>query len=148
MNKLQPEYVVGFAFSEDRKRVLLIEKTKPAWMRGLLNGIGGKIEKNETAVVAMHREAIEEAKLDLQWRPVFLLQAANAHYGMPDAQIYVFSAFADIDQAVTMTEERLHILLVEDLNPAELVTNLQWIVPLCLHGNISGFPIIRERAAA
>lgn len=148
MKAPQPEYVVGFAFSEDRKRVLLIEKIKPAWMKGLLNGIGGKIEKNETAVVAMHREAVEEAKLDLEWRPVFLLMAANIHHGMPDAQIYVFSAFTDIDKAETMTEERLHIIPVEDLNPAEMVSNLRWIIPMCLHGNIAGFPIIRERAAA
>lgn len=145
--KALPEMVVGFAFSEDRQRVLLIKKTKPAWMNGLLNGIGGKIEKSETASAAMRREAQEEAGLNLLWKPVFLLMAANKARGVPDATIYVFAAICDITMAVELTEEQLEIHSVNDL-PANVVSNLPWIIPVCLHGNISGFPIIRERAAA
>lgn len=141
------EYVVGFVFSEDGKRVLLIKKTKPAWMNGLLNGIGGKIEKGETASVAMRREAIEEAGLDLEWRPVFMLQAANKHYNVPDATIYVFRAISDITLAEAKTEEQLEIHQAHEL-PTNIVSNLAWIVPFVQFGNISGFPIIRERAAA
>jgi hypothetical protein len=50
------KYVVGLAF-DDEGRVALIEKNRPAWQRGLLNGIGGKIEGDEMPVETMIREA-------------------------------------------------------------------------------------------
>lgn len=53
-------YVCGFAFEPDR-RVWLIQKNRPEWQKGKLNGVGGKIEFNETAVAAMAREFQEEA---------------------------------------------------------------------------------------
>lgn len=53
-------YVVGFAFDYLR-RVWLIRKNRPEWQAGKLNGIGGKIEPNETSIEAMSREFMEEA---------------------------------------------------------------------------------------
>lgn len=144
--KTQPDYVVGFAFSPDRQSVLLINKTKPAWMKGLLNGIGGKIENGETGAEAMRREAHEEANLDLEWKPVILLMAANARHGMPDATIYVFMSVCNIMQAESLTEEQLEIHPVNAL-PPNVVSNLPWLIPLCNYANIAGFPVIRERAA-
>jgi len=35
------EYVLGFLM--DNYRVVLIEKQRPAWQKGLLNGVGGHI---------------------------------------------------------------------------------------------------------
>ena len=45
-------YVVGFAFSADMSRVLLIRKNRPLWMAGKLNGIGGRAEHGEGLVEA------------------------------------------------------------------------------------------------
>jgi 8-oxo-dGTP pyrophosphatase MutT (NUDIX family) len=53
-------YVVGFLFSEDESRVLLVWKNRPAWQDGKLNGVGGKIEAGETPLQAMEREFKEE----------------------------------------------------------------------------------------
>jgi 8-oxo-dGTP diphosphatase len=53
-------YVLCFAFSPDLTRVALIQKQKPEWQRGLLNGIGGKIEAGESALDAVRREFAEE----------------------------------------------------------------------------------------
>ncbi len=39
-------YVVGFMFTEDEKQVVLIEKKRPEWQAGKLNGVGGKIGIN------------------------------------------------------------------------------------------------------
>ena len=36
--------VVGFAFTEDRRSVILIRKNRPEWQAGRLNGVGGHIE--------------------------------------------------------------------------------------------------------
>jgi hypothetical protein len=60
-------YVVGFMFDFAFERVALIRKRKPIWQAGKLNGIGGKIEANETREEAMRREFIEEAGFDATW---------------------------------------------------------------------------------
>lgn len=57
------DYVVGYAFRSDYGAVALIEKRKPAWQAGKLNGIGGKIEPGESPEAAMSREFLEEAGL-------------------------------------------------------------------------------------
>ena len=46
------EYVVGLLFSPDRNTVVLINKTKPDWQAGKLNGVGGKIEEGESPLNA------------------------------------------------------------------------------------------------
>jgi 8-oxo-dGTP diphosphatase len=50
------EYVVGFLFNESLDQIALIRKEKPDWQRGKINGIGGKIEENESPEQAMRRE--------------------------------------------------------------------------------------------
>ena len=65
----RPEWVVGFLFSTDQRRVVLIEKQRPEWQRGKLNGVGGKIEANETPTDAVRREFSEETGADIDgWR--------------------------------------------------------------------------------
>lgn len=56
----QKRYVVGFWFNRDLKTVAMIHKLHPAWQKGKLNGIGGKVESWETADMAMRREFQEE----------------------------------------------------------------------------------------
>lgn len=54
-------YVVVCAHREgDRKNILLVKKSKPAWMSGKLNLPGGKIEDGEASGDAAHRELKEE----------------------------------------------------------------------------------------
>jgi len=55
-------YVLGFMFDSYYRRVLLIAKNHPEWQKGRLNGIGGKIEDNESPMHAMEREFREETK--------------------------------------------------------------------------------------
>lgn len=54
------EYVLGFLTNPSLSRVLLIQKARPAWQFGLLNGVGGAIEPGETPEQAMIREYEEE----------------------------------------------------------------------------------------
>src|SRR5437899_9779920 len=51
----QSDFKTGFTTG-----VVLIQKVKPAWQSGLLNGVGGKIELGETPLDAMRREFAEE----------------------------------------------------------------------------------------
>lgn len=54
-------YVLGFFFSQDKKEVIMIKKTKPDFQKGKLNGVGGKIEPQDISPHhAMCREFYEE----------------------------------------------------------------------------------------
>jgi ADP-ribose pyrophosphatase YjhB (NUDIX family) len=57
---IHTEYCVGFAFFGSD--VILIRKARPAFQKGLLNGVGGKIEFGENVFQAMIREFFEETK--------------------------------------------------------------------------------------
>lgn len=61
------DFVNGFMLDHARGRVLLINKSKPDWQRGKLNGVGGKVgdvDPLETPYDAMVREFREETGLD------------------------------------------------------------------------------------
>jgi 8-oxo-dGTP diphosphatase len=103
-------YVLGFIFNASRDRVLMIRKNRPKWQAGRLNGVGGKVEKGETARQALVREVFEEAALttsELQWR----------HYGVIDGtdfRVYCFeTSVSDLSEARAMTDEALEVLDVD-----------------------------------
>jgi 8-oxo-dGTP diphosphatase len=54
------QYCLGFIFLEDKSSVVLIKKSRPAWQKGKLNGIGGHVESGEDPRSAMIRECYEE----------------------------------------------------------------------------------------
>ena len=58
-------YTVAFIFTPSLDKVLLIHKISPEWQRGKLNGIGGKIEPNETNLACIIREVKEETNLQI-----------------------------------------------------------------------------------
>jgi 8-oxo-dGTP pyrophosphatase MutT (NUDIX family) len=71
-------YVLGFAFTPDLSRVVLMRKARPEWQSGLLNGIGGHIEFAEASLVAMVREFREEAGANIeQWAPIGEIKGAD-----------------------------------------------------------------------
>lgn len=74
-------YVVGFAFSEERSRVVLIRKTKPKWQAGYLNGVGGKVEPTDSSAhAAMAREFHEETGVLTEpdaWKYRGIMQGAD-----------------------------------------------------------------------
>lgn len=84
------EYVLGFAFYKDK--VILIKKNRPEFQKDKLNGIGGKIEKNEDAIGAMVREFKEETGITTSirnWNPLGRLDEPE----LVDVNIYCFYCF-------------------------------------------------------
>ena len=124
-------YVAGFCFSECGKRVALIRKLKPEWQRGLLNGIGGKVEPGESPHEAMVREFEEEtgARID-GWR---LFCTATTE----DDRLHFFTTRGDLNALQSAEAEEVVTANVEDIPMLETIPNLRWLVPLALdEGNL------------
>lgn len=101
------DYCLGF-LTDPAGRVLLIEKRRPAWQAGRLNGIGGKLEEGETCEDAMRRECAEETGLVVtHWTNAGLLT-------FPGGQVHVFHAEVDLELARALTDELLRVVRLAD----------------------------------
>lgn len=128
------EYVAGFLYSPDMMAVALVEKLKPAWQRGKLNGVGGSIEEGETPYVAMRREFEEEAGvLVLGWQ-----HFRTEHYiHGSQVKVHFFAAFAtgtDWRNLTSRTDEQIHRVPLAGLfdKPERLIYNLPYLIPMGL----------------
>lgn len=144
-------YCLGFLFSEDLSRVVLIKKNKPEWQAGKLNGVGGKIEDDEigpySAHKAMSREFEEETGAyvcPMDWNLFASLE-------FPEAILYCFARQSnvirkadgttvppEIEAVHTATDEEVRIYTVEvdqrSLDPwwkcFPHMPNLEWLIPM------------------
>ena len=125
----QRKYVAGFVFNKQHDCVVLIKKTHPEWQRGLLNGVGGKVENNETFVEAMARECTEECGLvvpEEDWNPVCDLLGC-------DYRVRFFAtATTDILSAHTVTDESVLIVSADCYDDFPCVQNLAWLIPMTI----------------
>lgn len=121
-------YVLGFCFSEDRSDVALILKNKPEWQKGFLNGIGGKIEKNEAPIDAMIREFLEETGVVISdWNKAGRLISDSFC-------VHIYASVTDnVYNVKTMESEEVGLYALRDLNTLlNVIPNLYWIIPACL----------------
>lgn len=124
-------YVLGFAFTEDGNKVILIEKQKPEWQKGLYNGVGGKIEGDDASGPdAMQREFKEETGLDIK--------ADDWHYvgNMvgKDWTVSVYSVFTDrVAECKTCTDEKIKLVRIDFANNNFLpcIDNIPALLYLC-----------------
>lgn len=123
------EYVNGFMFSLNRNNLLLIEKNRPEWQKGKLNGIGGKIEEGEKPVDAMVREFEEETGVKTDWRQweMFAVMEGDA------SRIHYFRAFSEqVFDARKIESETPTIIYPFELQNWTVVPNLEFMVPMAL----------------
>jgi len=131
----QVSYVCGFLFTDPDAaqshllQVLLIRKLRPAWQKGYLNGIGGKIEPGETPLEAMNREFEEEAGISgLNWKNDAILT-------LPNAIIHFFSSHQghyNLNSAKQQTDEPLVERYVYDLCSDITVSSVPLIIQIAL----------------
>lgn len=133
-------YVLALLFSADRRRVVLMEKTRPAWQAGRINALGGKVRAGERVEEAARREVREEAGVDVAtWEQVLVWR--DAQYTM-----HVVRAFDDAALgAVTAEDQRVFLAFVDALPPT-VIDNLRWLVPLALDHDVA-LPIDVRSAA-
>lgn len=118
------DYVVGFLF-DSNGHVVLIEKNRPEWQAGRLNGVGGKIEFGETIRDAMIREFEEETGVKFTNWNLFATLHGN------HSKIYAFYGYADKDtfySCKTMEDEKVGFARVDRI-PDNAVPNLHWLIP-------------------
>lgn len=87
------EYVTGFMFDKNNPdHVLLIQKRRPEWKEGFLNGLGSKMECGETPHASMVRGFKEEcgfATVERDWTHF----ASHMYFG--GVFVHFFSAEVD-----------------------------------------------------
>lgn len=123
------EYVCGFMFDQTYQNVALIEKVNPSWQRGFLNGVGGKIEKDESPINAMVREFKEEAGVDTTietWTQYAKIVQNNSWH------VYFFMSVGDLSLLKSMEKEQIVLLAIKDLQQSKALQSVKWLVPLCM----------------
>lgn len=94
-------WVLGFLFSEDLSKVVLIKKTHPDWQAGKLNGIGGKIELGASHRATMWRECREETGYDYDdWQ---YLKSFSTN--KPNHYVHVFYGVGDVEKVETTADD-------------------------------------------
>lgn len=105
------QYVVGLIFDESFENILLIRKNRPDWQKGRLNGVGGKVEKQETSYEAMVRECEEECGLLLyNWLLVENFSDSNSY------EVHFFiTQTPSLRKAYAKTDEHIEIHNIKEL---------------------------------
>lgn len=119
-------YCLGFGYFVDR--VVLIEKKRPAWQKGFLNGLGGEIEGNETPQQAMTREFIEETGINVrqeQWHFVGMLNDPT----LVGAEVHIFygdlSALQLLSISAQIPHQRTRALIDKEFEVIQIVNYQQ-----------------------
>jgi 8-oxo-dGTP diphosphatase len=122
------EYVLGFIFDKTFDHVVLINKLRPDWQKGFLNGIGGKIDDYEYPIEAMKRECFEECGLEIDtWKNFAVI-------GGEGFNIWCYKVNLNIYENIIFnkTDEVVDIFKVKDLNNLNVISNLKWIIPMAI----------------
>lgn len=129
VEKVPPqEWVAGFLFTDNFKKVALIKKSHPEWQRGKWNGVGGKVEGGESPREAMLREWKEESGLlpGQNWKEFCILDWKGG-------RVHFFVAYSEWEcDGFKQDEEWVHWHEVEDSLYERTIPNLRWLIPLAL----------------
>lgn len=103
------EYVLACVFNASLDKILLIQKNRPDYQAGLLNGIGGKIEPNERPIEAIKREVFEETNLNIS---IDYFEPFGS-FGNESFKVFLFVTKIDnINEAISKTDEEIKIIEV------------------------------------
>lgn len=126
--KKRTEYVCGLCFDMEYNNVVLITKNRPSWQKGKLNGVGGKIQRDEFPPHAMAREFYEETGLTVQdWTPICTI-SGDGYF------VFIYSACAHYaSTAMTKTDEVVRFISVDRLREYNHIPGLEWVIPLAIY---------------
>jgi len=121
-------YVTGFMVCCGK--VLLINKVRPVWQEGLANGVGGKIEPNETPLQAMIREFQEETGYHQPVWEEFCELSDGANF-----KVHFFVCVLPFQPKVrSVTDETVFWVDHSPFPPGTFVIpNLRWLLPMAFN---------------
>ncbi len=127
-------------FIKKNHHLLLLNRRKAPAM-GLWNGVGGKIEKNETPSESIIRETFEETGIKLE----NVTYAGNAHFHSQHGKSGMYIFIADLPDGMSLDTPLNTVEGILDWKPIEwildkenrgVIGNLQKFLPEILDGNI------------
>ncbi|PAS41260.1 hypothetical protein CGT68_05145 [Vibrio cholerae] len=127
-------YVTGFMFSQDLLNVGLIKKLKPKWQSGLYNGIGGKIEHDESPYEAIAREFQEETGVQTnqdEWKLYVTLTRPDIY------RVHFLYMISDKVHNIQTMEKEIVTLFPCDQLPKNIIPNLRWLIPLAIDNKLN-----------
>lgn len=135
-------YTLGFLFDGSEDYVALIHKNRgPNGIVGKWNGIGGKIEEEETPHECMAREFQEEASLVTEpheWRH-FATFGDNSSW-----EVLCFTLTKEVwDGVFTAETEKVDWWDCEDLGLLPTVPHLSWLIHMAKDTRIIDPPFIK-----
>lgn len=120
---------LAFVFNSDLSEVILIEKQRPQWQKGLWNGLGGKIEPGESIQECLIREVKEESGLSIPLKSWVEIASMTAQ----DWNVLIFGA------SIPKSSTPLHSATGEVVkwfslkNFPQVIDNLYWLIPLSMN---------------
>ncbi len=134
MNITEPykHYTVGFYFTESLLQVALVRKCKPEWQKGLLNGVGGQIEDQETPNECMAREFMEECgkRTDPDDWIRFAVGDITCHQG--PCIVNYFICVGDLFIPIKDEKEQVSFYSTSKLDDETIVPNILWLINMGL----------------
>ena len=129
-------------FLRNRNDVLLLKGApdKRIWANKY-NGVGGHVEVGEDVFSAARREVTEETGLNidaLELAAVVTIDAGDPGLGI---LMFVFMGWSDSREISPSHEGELHWAPVDRLPKAELVEDLEWLLPRLLTGRDGDPPL-------
>lgn len=104
---------LGFIYTPDLQKVLLIEKQRPEFHKGRLNGLGGKCERNEESTTCISREVEEESGLKIpptEWKNI-----GSMTWDEWDVEIFVVIYKGETKKVTSLTEGLVQWYSAQDL---------------------------------
>lgn len=116
-------FVVIFLFTKDYKKILLMKRKKEPY-KNCWNGVGGKIEENETEIEAAIRECKEETGIELKNPKLFITykypKSNSINSGTTLNVLYDFVEEIKISENYEGTYEWKDIKFAMDFNNKEM----------------------------
>ncbi len=132
MANRKTRYTVGFIFDRTCQYVLLVHKRKPRWQQGKLNGVGGKVKRNETLIQCISRETREECCLSIKpsaWKRVGTIQHRRSSNDVGTVAVFAARFLGDRHKARRGDHEEVMWCLVDAL-PSNALSGVRWLVLL------------------
>lgn len=104
-------YVVGII--TDKERVLLLKKNNPDWQKGLYNGVGGKVELEETPLEAIIKQCNKEVGLNvINWSEI---ETNILNNGIELTYFFAILEKEEIEKAQSLQGERVELFSIDNL---------------------------------